>query len=263
MIATKGGLERPGPNHWARNCRPDRLRRCCEASLKRLRLERIDLYQLHAVDPKVPIEDSIGALAELQEEGKIRHIGVSNVGLEDLERAQQIVQVVSVQNHYNVLDRASEDVLQECARQQLAFFPWAPIASGSDVARQRPGDRRDRARPRRDRATGGARMAARPLAGDPADSRARARSRTSTRTSRPPSSSSSPKSSRCSTSSRRPPTSRRGRRLSPENQREALLERVAQALAHGTFLEALDERRQEPSITSRLATSSRSPRERR
>jgi pyridoxine 4-dehydrogenase len=135
VIATKGGLERPGPNHWVPNCRPDRLRRCCEASLKRLRLERIDLYQLHTVDPKVPVEDSIGALAELQDEGKIRHIGVCNVGLEDLERAQQIVPIVSVQNRYNVVDRASEDVLQECAQQQLAFFPWAPIASGSDIAR--------------------------------------------------------------------------------------------------------------------------------
>ena len=135
VIATKGGLERPGPNVWERNCRPDRLRRCCESSLKRLKLERIDLYQLHAVDPKVPIEDSIGALAELQDEGKIRHIGVSNVSLEDLERAQQIVPIVSVQNRYNVVDRASEDVLEECARQQLAFLPWAPIASGSDVAR--------------------------------------------------------------------------------------------------------------------------------
>jgi aryl-alcohol dehydrogenase-like predicted oxidoreductase len=138
VIATKGGLERPGPNHWVRNCRPDRLRRCCEASLKRLRLERIDLYQLHAVDPKVPIEDSIGALAELQEEGKIRHIGVSNVDLEELERAQQIVPVVSVQNRYNVVDRASEDVLRECASQGLAFFPWAPIASGRDIARHGP-----------------------------------------------------------------------------------------------------------------------------
>ncbi|HEY1520546.1 MAG TPA: aldo/keto reductase [Solirubrobacteraceae bacterium] len=138
VIATKGGLERPGPNHWVPNCRPDRLRRCCEASLKRLGLERIDLYQLHTVDPKVPIEDSIGALAELQEEGKIHHIGVSNVGLEDLERAQQIVPIVSVQNRYNVVDRASEDVLQECAQQQLAFFPWAPIASGNDIARHGP-----------------------------------------------------------------------------------------------------------------------------
>lgn len=135
VIATKGGLERPGPGAWERNCRPDRLRRCCEASLKRLQLERIDLYQLHAVDPKVPIEDSIGALAELQDEGKIRHIGVSNVSVEDLERAQQIVPVVSVQNRYNVVDRDSEDVLRECAEQGLAFLPWAPIASGRDLAR--------------------------------------------------------------------------------------------------------------------------------
>jgi len=134
VIATKGGLERTGPSHWVRNCRPDRLRRCCEASLKRLKLERLDLYQLHAVDPKVPVEDSIGALAELQEEGKIRHIGVSNFGLEDLERAQQIATVVSVQNRYNIVDRASEEVLNECERQQLAFFPWAPIASGRELA---------------------------------------------------------------------------------------------------------------------------------
>ena len=134
MIATKGGLERPGPNRWVPNCRPDRLKRCCEASLTRLNLERIDLYQLHTVDAKVPVEDSIGALVELQEEGKIRHIGVSNVTLEDLERAQQIATVVSVQNRYNVADRASEDVLRECERQGLAFFPWAPIASGRDLS---------------------------------------------------------------------------------------------------------------------------------
>jgi len=134
VIATKGGLERPGPDVWNRNCRPDRLRRCCEASLKRLKLERIDLYQLHAVDPKVPIEDSIGALAELQEEGKVRHIGVSNVSPEELERAQQIVPIVSVQNRYNMIDRASEDVLRECAAQGLAFLPWAPIASGRELA---------------------------------------------------------------------------------------------------------------------------------
>ena len=134
VIATKGGLERPGPNRWVPNCRPDRLKRCCEASLTRLNLERIDLYQLHTVDAKVPVEDSIGALVELQEEGKIRHIGVSNVTLEDLERAQQIATVVSVQNRYNVADRASEDVLRECERQGLAFFPWAPIASGRDLS---------------------------------------------------------------------------------------------------------------------------------
>jgi aryl-alcohol dehydrogenase-like predicted oxidoreductase len=130
VIATKGGLERPGPGVWERNCRPDRLRRCCEASLKRLRLERIDLYQLHTVDPKVPIEDSIGALAELQEEGKIRHIGVCNVNLEELDRARQIVPIASVQNRYNIADRASEEVLSACERDQLAFLPWFPLATG-------------------------------------------------------------------------------------------------------------------------------------
>jgi pyridoxine 4-dehydrogenase len=130
VIATKGGLERPGPGVWERNCRPDRLRRCCEASLKRLQLERIDLYQLHAVDPKVPIEDSIGALAELQEEGKIRHVGVCNVTLEELDRARQIVPIVSVQNRYNIADRTSEEVLAACERDQLAFLPWFPLATG-------------------------------------------------------------------------------------------------------------------------------------
>ncbi len=106
VIATKGGFERPGPSAWQPNCRPDRLRRCCEESLRRLGLERIDLYQLHTVDPKVPIEDSVYALAELQEEGKIRHIGLSNVTVDELERAQSLVPVVSVQNRYNVADRA-------------------------------------------------------------------------------------------------------------------------------------------------------------
>ena len=130
VIATKGGLERPGPGVWERNCRPDRLRRCCEASLKRLRLERIDLYQLHAVDPKVPIEDSVGALAELQEEGKIRHVGLCNVTVEELDRAREIVPIVSVQNRYNIADRASEEVVAACERDQLAFLPWFPLATG-------------------------------------------------------------------------------------------------------------------------------------
>lgn len=133
VIATKGGLERPGPNRWVPNCRPDRLKRCCEESLLRLGLERIDLYQLHTVDPEVPIEDSIHALVELQDEGKIRHIGVSNVDPEELERAQQVATIVSVQNRYNVLDRASEEVLSACTEQQLAFLPWAPLASGRDL----------------------------------------------------------------------------------------------------------------------------------
>ena len=130
VIATKGGFERPGPGQWVPNGRPDRLRRCCEASLMRLGLERIDLYQLHTVDPKVPIEDSVAALAELQEEGKIRHVGVSNVSVEQLERAQQIVQIASVQNHYNVSDRASEDVLRYCEEAQIPFLAYFPLAAG-------------------------------------------------------------------------------------------------------------------------------------
>jgi aryl-alcohol dehydrogenase-like predicted oxidoreductase len=127
VIATKGGFERPGPNRWVANCRPDRLKRCCEDSLRRLRLERIDLYQLHTVDPRVPIEDSVAALAELREEEKIRHVGLCNVAADELERAQQIVPVVSVQNRYNVADRESEDVLQACEEHGLGFLPWAPL----------------------------------------------------------------------------------------------------------------------------------------
>jgi aryl-alcohol dehydrogenase-like predicted oxidoreductase len=129
VIATKGGFERPGPNRWVANCRPDRLKRCCEESLRRLKLERIDLYQLHTVDQKVPIEDSVSALAELREEGKIRHVGLCNVSAEELERAQQIVPIVSVQNRYNVADRASEEVLGACEESGLAFLPWAPLGS--------------------------------------------------------------------------------------------------------------------------------------
>ena len=127
VIATKAGLARPGPNQWVPSGRPDRLKRCCEDSLRRLKLERIDLYQFHRVDPEVPIEDSVGALVELQQEGKIRLIGVSNVDGEELERAQQIAEVVSVQNRYSFADRSSDDVLAACERQGLAFLPWAPI----------------------------------------------------------------------------------------------------------------------------------------
>jgi aryl-alcohol dehydrogenase-like predicted oxidoreductase len=142
VIATKGGFERPSPGRWVAACRPERLARCCEASLRRLRLERIDLYQLHTVDPKVPIEDSIGALAELQADGKIRHIGVSNVSSEELDRARQIVPIVSVQNRYNLTDRRSEEVLDECEGSETGFFPWAPLAAG-DLAE--PGGAVDRA----------------------------------------------------------------------------------------------------------------------
>jgi len=131
VIATKGGLIRPGPSEWVPDGRPAHLREACEASLKRLKLARVDLYQFHRIDPKVPLEDSLGELARLQKEGKIRHVGVSNFNVEELARARRVVPVVSVQNRYNVADRSSADVLTECERSGLAFIPWAPIARGS------------------------------------------------------------------------------------------------------------------------------------
>jgi pyridoxine 4-dehydrogenase len=134
VIATKGGLRRTGPGEWPRDGRPERLRECCEASLRRLRLERIDLYQLHSPDRKVPLEDSVGALRDLQAEGKVRHIGVSNVSLDQLERAGAVAEVVSVQNRYSVAERDSEDVLAACERDGIGFIPWFPLATG-DLAR--------------------------------------------------------------------------------------------------------------------------------
>jgi aryl-alcohol dehydrogenase-like predicted oxidoreductase len=134
VIATKGGLRRTGPGEWPRDARPERLRRCCEGSLRRLRLERIDLYQLHSPDPNVPLEDSMGALRQLQEEGKVRHVGVSNVSLAELERARAVVDVVTVQNRFNLADRAAAGVLGECERAELGFIPWFPLAMG-DLAR--------------------------------------------------------------------------------------------------------------------------------
>jgi pyridoxine 4-dehydrogenase len=130
VIATKGGLTRSGPGQWDADCRPERLKRCCEASLERLRVDRIDLYQLHTVDPKVPYAESIGALAELRDEGKIRHVGVSNVGTDHLAQARQIVPVVSVQNRYSLTARDAEDLLQTCERDGLAFIPWFPLDAG-------------------------------------------------------------------------------------------------------------------------------------
>jgi pyridoxine 4-dehydrogenase len=131
VIATKGGLVRPSAGQWVPDGRPEHLREACEASLKRLKLARIDLYQFHRIDPKVPLEDSLGELAKLRQEGKIRHVGVSNFNSEELARARRIVPVVSVQNRYNIADRAAEDVLGVCTRDHLAFIPWAPLASGS------------------------------------------------------------------------------------------------------------------------------------
>jgi aryl-alcohol dehydrogenase-like predicted oxidoreductase len=130
VIATKGGLRRTGPGEWPRDARPERLKECCEASLRRLKLERIDLYQLHSPDSKVPYEDSVGALKELQDEGKIRHVGVSNVSVEELEQARAIVEIVTVQNRYNLEDRDSEDVLEACEAASIGFIPWFPLAVG-------------------------------------------------------------------------------------------------------------------------------------
>lgn len=141
VIATKGGLVRPGPDQWEPDGRPEHLRAALEGSLKRLRLERIDIYQFHRPDPKVPFEDSLGTLAKLQAAGKIRHIGLSNVTAKELARARQIVPIVSVQNRYNLLDRASEDLIGVCEREGLAFIPWFPLATG-ELAR--PGGPLDR-----------------------------------------------------------------------------------------------------------------------
>lgn len=133
VIATKGGLVRPGPNRWEADGRPEHLRKALEGSLRRLRLDRIDVYQFHRPDPKVPFEESVGALAEMQREGKIRHVGLSNVSVAQLASAQRIVPIVTVQNRYNLDDRSSEDVLEACVRQNIGFFPWAPVGGGSGL----------------------------------------------------------------------------------------------------------------------------------
>jgi pyridoxine 4-dehydrogenase len=127
VIATKGGLVRPGPNRWEANGRPEHLREACEGSLRRLRLEQIPLYQFHRVDPRVPLAESIGAIAALKAEGKIRHVGVSNVSEAQLRAAQRIVPIVSVQNRYNATDRQSASMVDLCEQEQLTFLPWAPV----------------------------------------------------------------------------------------------------------------------------------------
>ena len=138
VIATKGGLTRPGPGNWVPNCRPEHLKQALEGSLKRLRLERIDLYQLHAVDSKVPIEESVGALKQMQDAGKIRHIGLSNVDPEEIARARKIVPIVSVQNRYNIDDRQSENVLAYCEKENLGFLPWFPVGGGRGLKPEHP-----------------------------------------------------------------------------------------------------------------------------
>jgi pyridoxine 4-dehydrogenase len=130
VIATKGGLRRSGPGQWPRDARPERLKECCEGSLRRLKLDRIDLYQLHSPDPQVPLEDSVAALKELQDEGKIRHVGISNVSVDELHRARAVVEVVTVQNRYHLEDRHSEDVLDVCEEAGIGFIPWFPLATG-------------------------------------------------------------------------------------------------------------------------------------
>src|SRR5216683_5484003 len=130
VIATKGGLVRPGPGQWIPDGRPAHLRAACEGSLKRLRVEQIDVYQFHRPDPNVPYEESIGALVELKAEGKIRHIGLSNVTVEHAERAQKLTPIVSIQNRYSAFDRASEPVLEFCSLEEIAFLPWRPVEGG-------------------------------------------------------------------------------------------------------------------------------------
>lgn len=130
VIATKGGFERPGPDRWTENGTPKHLRAACEGSLRRLRLERIDLYQLHRIDPKVPAEEQFATLQALQAEGKIKHIGLSEVSVQQIQHAQTMLPIVSVQNRYSVADRGSEDVLEYCEKQNIGFIPWFPLAAG-------------------------------------------------------------------------------------------------------------------------------------
>src|SRR5258707_1006544 len=137
VIATKGGLLRPRPGAWDPDGRPEHLKRALDGSLKRLKLDRIDLYQLHAPDSKVPFADSVGALSDGQRAGKIRHIGVSNVSVKQLEEARRICTIVSVQNEYNLEDRSSENVLKACEKLGIAFLPWYPLGSGSVLRSKR------------------------------------------------------------------------------------------------------------------------------
>jgi aryl-alcohol dehydrogenase-like predicted oxidoreductase len=137
VIATKGGLVRPRPSAWDEDGRPEHLRKAIEGSLKRLKVERIDLYQLHAIDPKVPLEESLGPLVDAQRAGKIRHIGVSNFDVAELERARKVAKIVSVQNQYNLDNRSSDDVVDRCEKLGIAFLPWYPLGAGAALRSQR------------------------------------------------------------------------------------------------------------------------------
>jgi pyridoxine 4-dehydrogenase len=134
VIATKGGNTRPGPNEWVPNGRPDYLKTCVDKSLKRLRLERIDLWQLHRIDPKVPVEESLGAIKEARDAGKIRHVGLSEVSEEEIERAKKVVPIVSIQNRYNFDDRKWEKALEYCEKENLGFLPWAPVGGNRGLS---------------------------------------------------------------------------------------------------------------------------------
>ncbi len=136
VVTTKGGLTRPSCDQWRPDGRPKHLRDACEASLRRLRVETIDLYQLHSPDPRVPFADSVGALAELKASGKIRHVGLSNVSVAQLREAQAITPIATVQNRYNLADRTSEDVLDVCETERIGFLPWYPLAAGELVCRR-------------------------------------------------------------------------------------------------------------------------------
>lgn len=131
VIATKAGFQRPGPDRWVEDGRPEHLREACEGSLRRLKLERIDLYQLHRIDPKVPMEDQITTLLDLQRQGKVRHLGLSEVTVEQIEAVRRLAPIVSVQNRYNLVERKSEDVLEYCTHEGLGFIPWFPLATGN------------------------------------------------------------------------------------------------------------------------------------
>ncbi|MBV9109100.1 MAG: aldo/keto reductase, partial [Gemmatimonadetes bacterium] len=142
VIATKAGLERPGPDEWTPNGRPEHIRRALDGSLQRLRVERIDLYQLHRIDPEVPRDEQFGVMAELQQQGKFRHFGLSEANVEEIEAARRVLPVVSVQNRYNLQDRTQwEDVVDFCDREGIAFIPWFPLAAGPLAREGGPVDR--------------------------------------------------------------------------------------------------------------------------